>query len=341
MTELRGLSEVWRQEAAIETSLQANTPAVDHSRVYVGDMAGTFYAFSRADGTVAWSQSRAGAMSDSSACYHDDSVYVGSGGGAVYAFAGVDGSERWTYDGPSAVTSSPVVHDDVVYVGRNDGELLALDAADGSVAWQVSLDDPIYSKLSYSTAEDTVYVSTTGGQVHARDGDSGREEWSRGFGADVGSSSPVVDDDRGLVYFAASELMALATDSGESAWGTSFYGANAGSSPAFDADRVYLGGGDGSAYAVGQPDGMLATTPSWSFQTWDVSIAADPALADDCLFVASLDGNLYMCDTETGTEIDSVTLPCKLRSSPVVVDGVVYLGGRDGTVFAFEATTGL
>lgn len=333
--EQASFAESWTQETAIEDTLQASTPAVDETNLYLGDMSGTFYALSRADGSVVWKRGREGALSDSSACYHDGAVYVGSGGGAVYAFDASDGSELWTYTGPSAVTSSPVVHEDSVFVGRNDGGLLALDRASGSVRWQASLDAPIYSDLAYSRMAGAVIVSTNGGGVHAYDAETGNERWSQSFGVAVGSSSPAVDDSRGLVYFAANELMAISVGSGTSAWGTSFYGANTGASPAFDGDRVYVGGGDGCVHAVARPDGMLATEPVWEFQTWDVSISGDLTVVDDDLIVSTLDGGLYVLDTASGSELMSWELPCEVRSSPVVADGEVYVAGCDGTVFAF------
>jgi len=330
------LSKTWSQDAAIDASLQGCRPAVDSRHVYVGDMGGTFYALSRVDGGVVWAREREGALSDSSAYHHDGTVYVGSGGGAVYAFAGDDGADRWTYNGPSAVTSSPVVANGTVYVGRNDGELLALDAEDGSVRWQVSLGDPVYSDLRYAAGEDAVLVSTSGGGVHARDAATGRELWSQSFGVAVGSSSPVIDEDRGLVYFAANELMAISIGSGTSAWGTSFYGASAGSSPAFDGDRIYVGGGDGTVYGVSRPDGMLATAADWEFQTWNVSIAGDLTVAGGQLLAATIDGELYVLDAASGRELSTVELPCELRSSPVVADGEVYVAGCDGTMFGFR-----
>jgi len=330
------LSRRWTQEGAIEASLQGCTPAVDARHLYLGDLSGTFYALSRDDGEVVWSQQREGALSDSSPCHHDGTVFVGSGGGAVHAFDATEGVERWTYSGPSAITASPVVHEGVLYVGRNDGDLLALDVHDGTVRWQVSLGDPLYSTPALSVAEGAVYVAASTGRIHARDAAEGTKRWTRQFGTDVGSSSPVVDDSRGLVYFAAGELFALDAASGETAWGTSFYGASAGSSPAFDENRVYVGGGDGTVYGVARPEGPLATAPAWEQPTWDVSIVGDLSLAGDRLVLTSLDGELYVLDTADGTEISAVSVPCKVRSAPVVVDDAVYVAGCDGAVFGLE-----
>jgi len=325
------LSITWRQEAAIDDSLQSCRPAIDDSRLYLGDLSGTFYALSRRDGSVEWTQERAGALSDSSPCLHDGAVYVGSGGGAVHAFDAVDGTERWSYTGPSAISSSPVVADGTVHVGRNDGVVLALDD-DGTVRWQADVGDAVRSEVAYSRTAEAVIVSTTDGRVCARAAASGDELWSRSFGAAVGSSSPVVDDDRGLVYFAADELFTVDVETGETVWGTSFYGANAGSSPAFDDEYVYVAGGDGKVYAVAHPDGPLAAAPAWEFETWDVSIVGDLSLADGRLVVPSLSGEVYAIDAVSGDVMADVAVGCPVHSAPVLRDAVVYTAGCEGIV---------
>lgn len=332
--EADGLSVAWIQETEITGALQGCTPAVDDEHLYVGDLTGRFYALSRSDGSVVWSQTREGALSDSSPCHHDGTVFVGSGGGAVHAFDAADGSERWTYSGASAITASPVVREGVLYVGRNDGDLLALDTTDGTVRWQVSLGEAIHSTPAVSTAREAVYVATAGGSVHARATVDGAKLWTRQFGTDVGSSSPVVDG--GLVYFVAGELFALEAASGETAWGTSFFGASAGSSPAVGVEQVYVGGGDGTVYAVEPPEGPLAMAPAWEQITWDVSIVGDLSLTGGQLVAASLDGGVYALDSVDGTEIATASLPCKVQSAPVVADGEVYVAGCDGRVFGLE-----
>jgi len=330
-----GLSQQWTQKTAIDASLQGCTPAVDDQNLYFGDLSGTFYALSRADGNVVWRQDHEGALSDSSPVVYEESVYVGSGGGSVYALATADGTTQWSCNGSSTITSSPVVSHGTVYVARGDGALLALDAANGTVRWQTTLGAAVHSELSYASVADAVLVSTTDGRVCARAASDGSELWSRSFGAAVGSSSPVVDDDRGLVYFAADELFAVDVETGEMAWGTSFYGANAGSSPAFDDEYVYVAGGDGTVYAVARPDGPLTTAPAWEFETWDVSIVGDLSLVAGRLIVTSLGGELYVLDTAAGDTITNLTVGCKVRSRPVPVDASVYVAGCEGIVVGF------
>ena len=329
------LTRKWVQDAATDARSQSARPAVDDEHVFVGGLGEELFALSRADGSVSWSVTRDGALSDSSPCYRDGCVYVGSGGGSVYALDASDGSEIWKFASGSAVVSSPIVRDGTVYVGRDDGTVLALDAADGSLSWRVDVGAPVYTDLDYSTGAELVYAGTKGGSLFALDAATGASVWSQRFGTAIGSSAPVVDEARGLVYFAADEIMALTVDAGAAAWATNFYGANAGSAPVFDERFVYAGGASGRVYALAPDGSVIYTEPDWTFETRG-TVAADPAVFGGRLAVAALDGTIYLLDSTSGSELDRLELDSETRSSPVVVDGEVYIGSRNGDVYAFE-----
>jgi outer membrane protein assembly factor BamB len=272
---------------------------------------------------------------DSSALHYDGSIYVGSGGGSLYAFT-ADGACRWRYDGPSAISASPAAADDTIFVARHDGTILALATDTGAVCWETETADALYAAIRYAETQDAVYASTSDGQLYAFDATNGEILWSRQFRADVGSSPPTIDDERELLYFASSEVMALELATGETRWGTAFCGANAGSAPVFNDTHVYVGGADGRVYAVSRPDGPLATTPDWTFDTWDVSIVGDPVLAEQLLVMVSLDGTLYVLDTDSGDARCSLDLQYEVRASPAVREDAVYVCNSDGTVFGLR-----
>jgi len=332
-----GLEESWRQNEAIATSFQTSSPAVGDEHVFVGGLGETFYALAREDGRVVWTHNRDGSMSDSSPTVQDGTVYVGSGGGSLYAFDAVDGSIEWRQGGSSAITSSPIVRDGVVYVGRNDGVLWALDADDGSIRFEYEVGSPINTDIAYSSAREAIYVSTADLGVSAHDvTDGGRMLWAQRFGSDVGSSTPVVDDRKGVLYFASNEVRALDTGDGAIVWGTSFYGTNAGSSPIFDDDSVYVGSASGKVYRIPHPETTLATASDWTFQTWDISIAADPVIVGDALVVGTLSGTLFLLEIESGSQLDQCSLSCDLRAKPAVDGTDIYISGDGGGVYAFE-----
>jgi len=57
------------------------------------------------------------------------------------------------------------------------------------------------------------------------------------------------------------------------------------------------------------------------------------------VYVGSPDGNVYALDAATGAEVWRFSTDGGITSSPVVVEGVVYVGdfnGSSGAVFALE-----
>jgi len=113
---------------------------------------------------------------------------------------------------------------------------------------------------------------------------------------------------------------------------------------------VYVGSDDDHLYAVdtGTGEGI------WKFQTGD-DVHSSPAIADGVVYFGSWDHTVYAVDAQTGQEIwKFYTLknmkPADVRrplyddfsSSPLVVDGVVYVGGVDGSAcfYAIDAQTG-
>ena len=84
-------------------------------------------------------------------------------------------------------------------------------------------------------------------------------------------------------------------------------------------------------------DGPTTLSESvWTFKT-DVGNAAfvsSLAIADGVVYVGSKDGRLYALDAETGQEKWSFKTGSPVPSSPAVAGGVVYFGDIEGYVYA-------
>jgi outer membrane protein assembly factor BamB len=106
------------------------------------------------------------------------------------------------------------------------------------------------------------------------------------------------------------------------------------SQPALDTDTVYVGGLDPTFRALSRS--QQASQELWS-ETRDGSLSdSSPCMADGLVFVGSGGGILYAFDPTASSqritwtyEIDSA-----ITSSPVVLNGTVYVGANDGTVHA-------
>jgi hypothetical protein len=120
------------------------------------------------------------------------------------------------------------------------------------------------------------------------------------------------------------------------------------SSPTVANGLVLFGGGDGLLYGVSARAGSVL----WRARTGG-RIRAAPAVVDKRAYVGSFDGSVYAVDVVTGKQIwryDTEGAKLKsgdygfdrrsIQSSPSVSGGVVYVGARDGFLYAIDAMTG-
>ena len=122
------------------------------------------------------------------------------------------------------------------------------------------------------------------------------------------------------------------------------------SSPVVAGGVVYFGSDDNHLYAVSVETGEEL----WRYKTGD-DIRSSPAITHGVVYISSYDGFLHAVDAETGQEVwkfDTMTdstlsdIPRPkwddYTSSPLVDEGVVYIGGLDPLkcLFAIDAKTG-
>jgi outer membrane protein assembly factor BamB len=223
---------------------------------------------------------------------------------------------QWRYETQGSVVGSAAVLGDTVWIGSSDGVMVALDRVTGSARWTADLGSPIASSPAVFAGR--VFVGTRDGQYHALESGSGRRLWSASTGpdlrlhwghesGDVYTSSPVVDGD--LVFAGSGDggVFAFEAATGKRRW-RARTGGRVRSSPAVDGDRVYVGSGDGIFYCLDRGTGR----ERWRYATLG----------------ATLESGHFGYDRRT------------IQSSPLVVDGTVYFGARDGFLYAVSADSG-
>ena len=70
------------------------------------------------------------------------------------------------------------------------------------------------------------------------------------------------------------------------------------------------------------------------------AVHSSPAVVDGTVYVGSRDGRLYALDAATGAKRWEYRTGSWVESSPAVVDGSVYFGSQDGMLRALDAATG-
>lgn len=256
----------------------------------------------------------AGAVANAQApsMFRADAAHSGRYAGGGERIVGL----QWRVPTDGDVIATPAAAGGVVYAGSGSGVMYALDERTGDARWMVNLQSPIAS--SAAVAGGIVYVGTRDGRLHALDAATGKQRWFVPTGAvipfpwghesgDVWSSSPTIAN--GLVLF---------------------------------------GGGDGLLYGVSARTGSVL----WRAQTGG-RIRGSAAVADKRAYVGSFDGVVYAFDVASGKQVwryDTEGTKLKsgdygfdrrsIQSSPAVVNGVVYVGARDGFIYAIDAASG-
>ncbi len=250
---------------------RGTTPAVVGGTVFLArqvgstGMTGILTAVNAADGTEQWTVEGSGVAAGGSLTVADGTVYVPSQAQGVTAYDGADGTEQWSFSpGEEALlVPAPVpVFDGTVYVGTENG-LTSVDAADGSTQWSVTL-------------------STEG--EHS--------------GTTRPTYSPAVSDQ--AVYVPTRQgVFALSRDDGSQRWLSGPPVQD--SAPVVVGETVYVGGDDGSVYALNTADGSTR----WSFEIGrnaaDEGVRSTPAVAGGTVYVGGPDARLYALTVEGTT----------------------------------------
>jgi outer membrane protein assembly factor BamB len=252
----------------------------------------------------------------SSALFRGDPAHTG-----VYAEPGPGAGfvVLWRYQADGTVRSAPAVTGASVFVGTSGGSLLALDRADGALRWRYDAGAPLPS--SPAVSDGMVVIAGRDGAVHAVDAATGEGLWRTAptetlalpwgrEGWDYWVSSPNVANGSVLIGSPDGRLLSLDLRSGDQLWSYRL-GARTRSSPAISDGRVFIGDDAGVVHAVSLARGR----PLWTHETegagmessdfgWDrVSLQSSPAVAGGVLYIGSRDGGVYALDAETGDRL--------------------------------------
>ncbi|WP_310918632.1 PQQ-binding-like beta-propeller repeat protein [Haloarcula saliterrae] len=336
-----------------------SSPTVIDGTAYVGTNSGTVYAVDADTGEREWAfDASAGAVTGSPAV-DNGVVYAGSHDGTLYAIDADTGEEKWRFEQPSSwIYGSPTVKGGSVYVAGLDATVYSVDTGSGALEWRFDgVDDSVGQPLgdsvsgpsvasdgsfgpvasSVTVVDNTVYVGTTEGTLHALDAWTGRQRWQFDDPEGPLFSSPTVHEDTVYVGSDDETLYAVDATTGERDWSFNEPDGPVASSPTVHDDTVYVGSEDETLYAVGAANGTF----EWAFSELPSEgpedVFSSPTVAGGTVYVGSEDSAVYGIDAETGRETATFDTPTgSVRSSPVVVDGTLYVGANDGALYAFD-----
>ncbi len=221
------------------------------------------------------------------------------------------------------------------------GDLIAADHS-GKRLWAKNLGVPdnhygyASSPLIYNGILYVQYDQGNGGKVYAFDAATGAEKWSKARTADkIAWASPIVANTGNrteLVIMGTPNITSYNPANGEEYWRVKCMTGEVGSSPA-QAGGIIFGASEYSTLIA--IDAKTGTT-LWENNDF-LPETSSTAATQSCVFVATTYGTLVCRDAKTGAENKVHELDNTFYSSPMIVEGKLYIFDTTGNLYILTA----
>ncbi len=244
-------------------------------------------------------------------------------------------SLAWKYttndDNDVKPVATPAVGDRMVYVPIGD-TIYAVDRKTGSLVWDQAAGDDIFS--SPALVDGMLYFGSRDNNLWALNAEDGSVEWRYRTGGNVDAPPIIVD---GVCYFGSDDnrLVALDLETREPRW--QFEAAGSIKAPPLVYRDVIIVGSQGRRVHALNREGR----PIWSNTIEPRSFFASPVGVRNTVIYAS-GRDLHARDLRTGRAIWARPFRAggPIVGSPSVLDRTVYVGTRDGSVYAIDTSNG-
>jgi len=261
----------------------------------------------------------------------------------LFAFDATTGLEQWSIPAQDLILAAPVYSKGVVYYGSSDGQVYAIDVKTRMVktGWPFRAKEAIWG--APLVADSQVYVASMDHHVYCLDAETGKLVWD--FEAKGAMAvQPVLDAARGVLYVGDfdARVYAIEASSGKAVSGFDFRADNWIWSEALLAgDRLYVSSLDGNLYALDPANGAVVSP--YPFDAGN-PLRAAPAQSGEVILAASEAGKLTAVNTTNAQpkwQWPSGVPTAAIYTTPVVVDGTVYVVLMNGQVVALQADNGV
>ncbi len=239
------------------------------------------------------------------------------------------------------ISASIVLGKGVVYAASQDKYIYALDSTTLSEVWRLPTGATNY--VAPALVNGVLYAAPAEGSVIAINASTGQQEWAKGTA--MGFSTPVVVE--GLVYvsgygFPTPSLVWCLDSTGKDVKTNSSIGYST-STPLVTNTAIYVGSSE--PVAANTFDGhLVALDANDLHELWRVHtgqiVVSSPVLGNGLIYIGSTDNNLYAIDPQTQAVRWTFPTGGVITSTPLIANGVVYFGSLDTSVYAVDATMG-
>lgn len=246
-----------------------------------------------------------------------------------------------TSHGTGLAASTVSTNGSVVCAIFATGDVMGVDM-NGKRLWAKNLGVPdnhygyASSLLMYGKTLFVQYDNTTAPAVIALDAETGNERWRKARPSDkIAWGSPIIAQVGGkpqLVLMGLPNMTSYNPSTGEQLWKLECFSGEVGASPTAANGIVYGASEYSSVVAINAADGSLL----WKSEEFLPEVSSPVATANH-LYVATSYGLLACYDAKTGQVVKEVETGGEFYSSPMIVEGKIYIMDNSGRMFIFRA----
>lgn len=298
-----------------------SSPAIANGIVYVASKSGLLYALDAGSGAELWRVTVSDYVTRSSPAVVDGTVYIG-GGFVFLALDAKTGIERWRVPVQYSGQATPTVAGGMVVISSQEGYVFGIDARTGEIKWRSPTDGVTFG--TPAIADTQVVFGTDAGVLYNLDLGTGKLNWRTPITGAI-FASPAILDTAVLIPTQAGTLLAIDLATGEQRWTAPLGGAE---TAAVAGDLVVLSASDGGIYGIDLATG----SQRWLHSSGKRTLSAPTIIGDTV--IAGAGSTLLAVDANTGDPLWYYLATDVIETSPVVLDGFVFFGSRDGFLYA-------
>mgnify|MGYP000624353438 FL=1 len=263
----------------------------------------------------------------------------------VVAFNIDTGEQLWLTRVSSEVLANPVVATNKVVIRTTDGRMLALDEKDGTELWSFERSVPALSIRGTGTpivVEDKIVAGYANGKLLALRLSDGKNSWESSIAIPSGRSEierlvdldvdPVETD--GVIFISSYQggTSAVLDIDGDVLWRNPDVSSYSGLS--FDWRYLYASDTESHVWQLDQRNGASL----WKQDELHNRTLTTPVAYEDYVVAGDFDGYVHWLAISDGRQLGRVKVSgSAIDAKPVVVNNIVYIYSKDGTLTALKA----
>ena len=319
-------------------------PAIRDGFVYVSDHNGHLQARSVADGDLAW-ESKTEYLFAAGPGLGRQYAIMGTSHGEVVAFDIKTGTEKWSTLVSSEVLAVPVIAKGKVIIRTTDGKIVALREDDGAFLWSAEHSVPALSIRGAGAPliiEDTIIAGAANGKLSALQLADGKALWEATIAIPSGRSEVerLVDLDvdpieaRGSLFIASYQggTSSVSQVDGDVIWRNENVSSYTGISADFR--YLYVSDSHGEVWQLDQRNGASL----WKQKDLHNRQLSAAVAYENYVVAGDFEGYVHWLSISDGRLLGRIKIAkSPIETKPVVVDGIVYVYAKDGTLAALKA----